>query len=533
MSEDVHAIIPCEQGGALCVLSDGVGSARDPRRCSERVVRLVCDHFQARPLEWSLRKTFERLIEEANDSLYREGFYLDGTPSMQATLACVFLSGKTLYGINVGDSPVYLIRNESMECLSECHTVRNGDGKEILTNALGMAETVEPYYFEQEVIEGDVILLTSDGIPSLLTDKMIEESVRRFGSARSLVQEAKKIAQSGDHDDLSAILVEIKQTSPQPRSDAEIKSIPFPQLGKGKLVDGYTLVRSMAGNERVWLAERGGNRFILKFSPIDADRDDGGTIRAAFARETWNACRFQSPFFVKAFFPENNSPHYYVMEYVEAPSLSFLLKSKRLGVGEGIELGKFLCNACQWLLRHELIHGDIKSENILIFRTGDGLGYKLLDLGLASPVFTDSGLAGTPSYLAPERFAGAMTTECSEIFSIGVTLYEMLAGKLPYGSIERFQKPQFAPPRRLSDFNPDVPPWLDAVLFKAIAIKPERRYQHFTELLYALDHPESAPTEILEWEPLFTSNPLLCYKIGFWLFFCLSLFLLIKLFLKS
>lgn len=514
------------------MLSDGVGSAREPRRCSERVVRLVCDYFQARPLEWSPRKAFERLIDEANSSLFREGCYMDGAPSMQATLAVAFLYGNRLAGINLGDSPVYLLRNGVIQRLSEQHVTHAADGHDVLTNAIGMAESVVPYYFEAELIEGDAVIVTSDGIPSLMTDEVIGEVVSRFGSARMLVQEARNLALESGYDDLSAVVMEVKETSPTSPSADIIKNSPFPDLSKGATLDGYTLLRPMAGNERVWLAEKTGLRFILKFVPRDADRDESGVIRSAFAREAWNACRFKSPYFVEAFMPENQSPHYYVMEYVEAPSLSFLLKSKRLGVGEGIELGRFLCNACQWLLRHELIHGDIKSENILIFRTGDGLGYKLLDLGLAAPVFSNSGVAGTASYLAPERFTGSFTTECTEIFAIGVTLYEMLTGRLPYGAIERFQKPSFSAPHRLSDFNPDVPAWLDAVILKAIAINPDKRFQHFSELLYALEHPSDAPMEVLQWEPLFTRNPLFCYKVGFWLFFCLSLFLFFRLFFK-
>lgn len=513
------------------MLSDGVGSARDPRRCSERAVRLVGDHFKARPREWPLRKVFERLIDEANASLYREGIYMDGVASMQTTLAVVYLLGDRLYGINVGDSPVYLIRNGITKRLSELHAVRNGDGKDILTNALGMAEEVEPYYFEEEILPGDIVLLSSDGLPGLINDQELGELACRFGSARTLVQEAQKSGK--DHDDLTAILVEIKETAPSTLPGFSGELPPFPALSKGANVDGYSLLRPMAGNERVWLAEKEENRVILKFLPYGAENEEqGGALRAAFAREAWNATQCVGPFFVEAFLPENKSPNYYIMEYVDAPSLSFLLKSKRLGVTPVVELGQFLCNACQWLLRHELIHGDIKSENVLVFRTDDGLGFKLLDLGIAAPVFTNSGVAGTASYLAPERFQGALVTECTEIFAIGVTLYEMLTGKLPYGEIERFQKPHFTAPKRPSLLNPDVPPWLDAVILKAIAINQDKRFQHFSELLYALEHPESAPMEIFQWEPIFTRNPLLCYKIGFWLFFALSLILSVKLLLK-
>lgn len=527
-SEDALAVRPGDDGSLLCVLSDGVGAARDPRRCAERVVRLVSDNFGARPRHWTPQKTFERLIEEANSSLYREGAYLDGVPSMQATLAAVYLSGNRLSGINIGDSPVLLVRDKITSRLTVTHSRQNGDGQEVLTNAMGMGDGVRPHFFEADLRKGDMVVITSDGLTHLLNDADIGESARRFGTARALIQNAARSSTPDELDDLSAIVVEVKETSFHPAEPASFAP-PFPKLAKGEIIDGHHLLRTMAGNDRVWLAEKDGRRFILKFSPREADRDGSGTLQARFAREAWNACRFESKFFVRAFLPESGSPHYYGMEYVEAPSLSLHLKSRRLAADETVELGIFLAQAGLWLLRHELIHGDIKSDNILIFRTGDGLGYKLLDLGLASAVFTDSGIAGTPSYLAPERFTGAVVTERTEIFSIGVTLYEMLAGRLPYGAIERFQKPHFSPARRPSHWNPNVPAWLDAVVLKCIALRPDRRFQHYSELLFALEHPASAPTEILETEPLLLRNPLLFYKTGFWVLLALCLFLLIRL----
>lgn len=527
VSEDVFSVSPCADGGLLCVLSDGVGSARDPRRCAERVVRLVSDNFNARPRHWTPRKAFERLIDEANYSLYREGAYLDGVPSMQATLAAACLSGNRITGINIGDSPVLLIREGAIQRLTETHSVRNGDGAEMLTNAMGMGNAALPHYFEQELAEGDIVVITSDGLTHLLSDAEIGDYVRRFGTAKALVHEAVRTSKSKALDDLSAIVVEVKEISPPVESTVPVG--PMLPLKKGGQIDDYQLLRPMAGNARVWLAEKAGARFVLKFIPTEAETDDSGIVQARFAREAWNACRIKNSFFVEASLPASGSPHYYVMEYIEAPSLSFLLKSRRLAVDEAIELGKFLARACQWLLRHELIHGDIKSENILIFRTGDGLDYKLLDLGIASPIFTDSGVAGTPSYLAPERFNGALITERTEIFAIGVTLYEVLTGRLPFGAIERFQKPHFHPTRRPSHWNPNIPPWLDAVIMKCLSLRDEKRFEHYSELLFALEHPASAPTDAFASEPLLTRNPLLFYKVGFWLLLALSLFLIFKL----
>ncbi|PTX95246.1 serine/threonine protein phosphatase [Spartobacteria bacterium LR76] len=524
-SEDAFAISPQPDGGLLCVLSDGVGAARDPLRAAERVVRLISEGFEARPNGWPLRKVFERLVDEANASLYREGAYLDGVPSMQATLAAVFVNENRLCGFNVGDSPILLVREGNTVCLSQTHSCRNADGNDVLTNAVGMGTAVTGHYFETDLSEGDVVVITSDGLPALMDIGMIGKLAGRFGSARTLIHEALQENVSADADDLTVVLLEVKELS-QPEGRTLAAGPCRPPLGKGVEIDGFKLLRPLGGNENVWLAEKEARRFVLKFLPGEAERDESGNLHARFAREAGNACRLRAPYFVTATMPESGAAYYYVQDYVDAPTISALLKSKRLAVDEAIELGRFLSRAGQWLLGHELVHGDIKPENILFVRTPDGEEFKLLDLGLASTVFTDTGRSGTPTYLAPERFEGAVVTERTEIFAIGVTLFEALTGRLPFGRIERFQTPIFHPAQRPSRWNPNVPPWLDAVILKCLSLRSDRRFQHFSELLFALEHPASAPAD--SFEPLFSRNPTLFYKAGFWLLLAVCLVLLWK-----
>jgi serine/threonine protein phosphatase PrpC len=521
-SEDAFAVSPLADGGALCVLSDGVSAAREPRRCAERVVRLLADNFAARPRDWSIRKTFERLVEQANHSLYAEGAYHDGVASMQATLAAACVSGARVCGINAGDSPVLLLRDGNIRRLSEAHIRRNPDGFDVLTNAIGMSNAVSLHYFDEPLKEGDMIVLASDGLTHLYEDAELGELARKFRSARSLVRAAQELDR--ETDDLSAILVEVNELGPDSATPGA--EFPLPKFARGESCDGYKLLRPMGGNPRVWLAERDGSRFVLKFVPQEADTDDSGTIRARFAHEAWNACRFDAEFLVPARRPRNGSPHYYVMDYVDAPSLRFLLKSRRLGIDEAIELGRFFCRAGQWLLRQELIHGDLKPDNVLALREQGEIAFKLLDLGLAAPVFTDSGVSGTPTYLAPERFTGAALTERTEIYSIGATLYEMLTGRPPHGHIERFQTPKFARVRPPSHWNRNVPPWLDAVILKCLAPRPQQRFQAYSELLFALEHPESVTFSPLEQQP---GNPHLFYKVGFWVLLVVTLVLAFQL----
>jgi serine/threonine protein kinase len=527
-SEDVYAVTSLEDGGALCVLSDGVSAAREPQRCAARVVRLISENFPARPRDWSAQKTFSRLLEQANKSLYAEGAYRDGVASMQATLAAVCVSGTKLCGVNVGDSPVVLLRNGIARRLSQTHTRKNSDGYEVLTSAVGMGDSADSHYFEEPVESGDLLVITSDGLTRCFEDAALAAFADKSRSARTLLLEAVERNDGVDRDDLSAIMVEVQETGPDPDLG---KDVPLPRLARNAIHDGYRLLTTMEGNDHVWLAEKDGRRFVLKFLPPEAETDDSGTIRARFAHEAWNACRLDSEFLVRAHRPESGSPHYYVMDYVESPSLRFLLRSRRLRVDEAIVLGRFLCQAGQWLLRHEMVHGDIKPDNILAIREGDDIVFKLLDLGLASPIFTAPGVSGTASYLAPERFTGAALTERTEIYSIGATLYEMLTGQLPHGRIERFQQPVFKAIPKPSRRNPNIPPWLDAVILKCLATRQHARFQAFSELQYALEHPEAAA--VGEYEPLLTRNPLLFYQIGFWLLLFTAVALLLKLLAAS
>jgi serine/threonine protein kinase len=201
------------------------------------------------------------------------------------------------------------------------------------------------------------------------------------------------------------------------------------------------------------------------------------------------------------------------MEFVNAPTLRSVLLKGRLGVEEARELARFLLRVGQFLLRHDLAHGDIKPDNILVIREPNGVSFRLLDLGSAAELFSVTSRSGTPSYLAPERFRGGPLSERTEIFAIGVTLYEALTGTYPFGEIERFQTPRFdTAPRHLTRSNSIIPSWLDAVVLRAIDADVDRRYQTFSEFAYDLAHPEKVSSHHLKNAPLMERNPLLFYK---------------------
>jgi serine/threonine protein kinase len=266
----------------------------------------------------------------------------------------------------------------------------------------------------------------------------------------------------------------------------------------------------------------------MKFAPREAN--DQPLMKHGFLKETWNAIRFsEEAQFVKAWENPLRTSLYYIMEFVDAPGLESLLKQRRLQVDEAVQLGNFLASACIRLLRHDLVHGDIKPENVLIGSAYDSVFFKIIDLGSSCEVFSHTSRAGTASYLAPERFTNAPISERTEIFSIGVTLYQALTGQLPFGGIERFQTPVFRDPKAPSVFNPLIPLWLDAIILRACAIQPERRYQHFSELSFDLSHPQKVRAWHSEHAPLIARHPVLFWKFAAIFFALISLILTIRL----
>ncbi len=137
------------------------------------------------------------------------------------------------------------------------------------------------------------------------------------------------------------------------------------------------------------------------------------------------------------------------------------------------------------------MHGDIKPENIIVTKRKEKTVFKMVDFGSITEVYSEVTRAGTPSYLAPERFKQAPVTEQTEIYAIGVTLYEALPGKFPFGEIEPFQNPSFdKPPKHPGKLNPKIPEWLESVILRAVESDTDKRYHNYSEMLFELDNPQ-------------------------------------------
>jgi serine/threonine protein phosphatase PrpC len=494
--------------GFLAALADGAGTAPAAREAAEHAVSLMATHYRSHPLSWTPGKALRETVRLINRTLWNESNARFGRPEMVCTLAVALYDEGFLTHLGIGDSRVYLLRGSELTQLTKDDI--DPENPLRLTRAIGAEEEVIPTTYKLSMEPGDILFLCSDGIHHHLSDDPLKESLLAETSARHIAKQARDASPDETRDDCAAIRIEIESLGWTDRR--EDHQLPIPEkLAAGQKHDGWTLLRSFGANDRCWLAEREGCRQVMKFAPLEAL--DQPPITHAFLKETWNAVRFSSdPPFVKAWENPVRTSLYYIMEFVDAPGLANLLKQRRLQVDEAVQLGRFLVDACIRLLRHDLVHGDIKPENILIGSAYDSVFFKLIDLGSCCEVFSHHTRAGTASYLAPERFKNAPINECTEIFSIGVTLYEALTGQLPFGQIERFQTPAFRDPKPPSTHNALIPPWLDAVILRACSILPENRYSHFSELLFDLSNPQKVRPWHRDSAPLIERNPVLFWK---------------------
>jgi len=192
---------------------------------------------------------------------------------------------------------------------------------------------------------------------------------------------------------------------------------------------------------------------------------------------------------------ESEDEPFLIMEYVEGETLAEHLRRGQLPIDQSIDIALQIGEALQCAHGHGVLHADLASSNIMLTSTGE---VKVLDFGLSrlknassdkfpGPQIRET--AGTLSYLSPEQALGSAPSERTDIFSLGVLFYEMLAGRRPFvGSTpsETIQQILNEQPPRLSNFREDIPLQLEAILRKAVAKNAGDRYPSTSEFLVDL-----------------------------------------------
>ena len=507
----------------VAIVCDGVGSATEGAEAAKRTTSYLMNNFKIRPKTWSIEKTISSFIKSINSILYQESQINYERSELVTTLSIVVIKGNRLYGANVGDSRVYLYRDKTINQLSYDHVMDEVGYENVLTQAIGIAKDVEPFYFENTIQKDDKVLLCSDGLFNVMNKDELEKGIV-FG-AHYLVKKASRLVEDNLPDDTTAIVVEVLKAD-------ELQQLKLQQLQvsknlkTGQIVDGYILEKSLIQNDRTWLCTKKTKQYVIKFAPLESI--DDATSLDLFVKEAWNAKRLKADFFPKAVIPKNRTQRYYVMQLFHGENLSEYLTHKQITIDDSIALTLTLLKMCQFLVKFDLVHGDIKPDNIMIAKDDDeNLEFKIIDFGSITEIFSLNSKAGTPSFLSPERFKGESISESSEIFSIGITLYLALTGKYPYGEIEPFQVPNFKAAKKPSTYNKNIPNWLDSVILRSIAIDKEMRYTHYSEIIFEINNPNKVKPFFPKNATFVEKSPLFFYRSAFTLMLIVNFVLLV------
>ena len=232
-----------------------------------------------------------------------------------------------------------------------------------------------------------------------------------------------------------------------------------------------------------------GRTVAIKILHANFASDEGFVGR--FKREAQNAGRLSHPNIVNMYdVGYDQGYHYIVMEYVEGQTLKEYIQERgKLSVDEAIKFAVAIAEGLEHAHAMGIVHCDIKPHNMLITKSGR---LKVTDFGIAramnsqnTMMYTNS-VMGSAHYLSPEQASGKAIDGSTDIYSLGVVLYEMLTGRVPYEADTpiavalKHVKDKLIPPTR---YNPSIPPLLESVVMKALQKKPADRYRSVSEMI--------------------------------------------------
>ncbi|MCI9050909.1 MAG: Stk1 family PASTA domain-containing Ser/Thr kinase [Lachnospiraceae bacterium] len=241
------------------------------------------------------------------------------------------------------------------------------------------------------------------------------------------------------------------------------------------------------------------NRYVA-IKVLKSEFSEDRNFVSKFRAEAQAAAALSHPNIVNIYdVGEENGLYYIVMELVEGITLKkYIDKKGRIDVKEAVSIAIQVAQGIQTAHSHHIIHRDIKPQNIIISREGK---VKVTDFGIArasSSQTISSNAVGSVYYISPEQARGSYSDERSDIYSLGITLYEMVTGMLPFEgdntvavALQHIQN-ELPSPR---DYTPDLPISVEKIIYKCTQKKPERRYAKASDVIADLKKSLITPDE--------------------------------------
>lgn len=555
INQDFHGIVIPEEPqlstkGIAIALADGISSSDVSQIASQAAVSSFLEDYYCTSDTWSVKTAADCVLTATNSWLHaqtqRSQYRYDKDRGYVCTFSGMVIKSTTAHLFHIGDARIYRLQGTALEQLTNDHRIWLNREQSYLGRALGVDSQLEIDYRTLPLEVGDVFILATDGVYEYMDAAVCIAAMAHNPTldeaAQAIVEEA---CRRGSADNLTVQIIRIDGLPDGEVGELvqQLSQLKLPPLLEARMAfDGYTIVRELHASSRshIYLAtdDDTGDTVVIKTPSIDLQGNTGYLER--FLMEEWVARRINSAHVLKAF-PQKRKRHYLyvVTEFVEGQTLTQWMTDHQHPELEAVrDIVEQIAQGLRAFHRLEMLHQDLRPDNIMIDSKGT---VKIIDFGAVCVAGVEeiklpdaqSAILGTQQYTAPEYFVGEAGSPRADLFSLGVITYQMLTGRLPYGTkvsrirtMSDLRKLRYAP---VLDEERAIPLWIDDVLKRAVQADPAKRYAELSEFVFDLRHPN---TDFLRKArpPLMERNPL-----SFWKGLCalLALAVVILLYLNT
>ena len=517
------------QRGAVAVVADGLGGLQSGEVASKMAVEIAIATFQRMNPANAPKQILKQIFDTANLEIYEAGMSdpKAGRGGRMATTlsVCIFRDRELFIG-HVGDTRVYLVRQEQMRRLTNDHSytamqvklrlISEHEAKasrlrSVLTRSLG-AEPIVHFDFKRvKLMSRDRIVQCTDGLYCFMNEGELLEGVDRLDMDEISPYLVSLAERGGTDDNLSVQVIQVDRLV-EPKYDQPISILKKTggaqpvsmanEVKPGDIIDGRFEIEgviSRSGMASLFKAKDLTTKQTVAVKiPYMQLESDPNTF-ARFQREEEIGELLNHPNILKFIKVPNKSRPYIVTEYLEGKPLSTVMNEVRpLPIPDAVQIASYICGALAHMHENKVVHRDLKPQNIMICEDGT---LRIIDFGIAKSTemrrLTFAGFTpamGTPDYMAPEQVKGKRGDERTDIYSLGAVLYEMTTGSVPFEGPNPFivmNSRITGDPVAPRKVNPEISEALEEIILHAMEREPHRRYQSAAAMKAELDDPES------------------------------------------
>jgi len=425
--------------GIAIAIADGISSSSVSQIASEVSVKSFLEDYFCTSETWSVKKSAQQVLMANNSWLYSQGQRSNDRFEKDKGYVCTFsaliIKSTTAHLFHVGDSRIYLLRDNELELLTKDHRHWVSKDKHYLDRAMGINPFIDIDYKTINLKKEDIFILVTDGIYEFNDDQFITSTINN--NHQNLTTACKIITDNalnnGCDDNLTIQIISITQLPIKTPDEIyqSLTDLPFPPILEARMqFDGYEIVDTIHNSSRshLYLAidNESKRQVVIKTPSVDLSSDAAYLER--FMMEEWIAKRINNAHVLKPCLQKHERKYIYlVTEFIDGQTLTqWMIDNPRPSLEKVRTIVEQIAKGLMSFHRQEMIHQDLRPANIMIDKNGV---VKIIDFGstkvaglaeISSPLVQQDNL-GTAQYTAPEYFLGELAANNADIFSLGVS----------------------------------------------------------------------------------------------------------------